>query len=374
MKTAITPVAAGLAAALLSGAAFAKSTIGGVVFVNSYGDNTNDGNGVEVSSSEVELANNSRIRVRWDNEDDVGMYIEGGIADEIKVRHAYGTWDIDEKWQILAGKTSTPFAPLNPEVAMVHNSGQSVGSVSPGRQFQVRLTRKFLNRRGALAVALVDPDVGTELTLPDTEETLGIQDSNLPRIDIGAAYRTFGWQLFPSAFYYKRSYAESPAEAENEVTTFGYSLGLRTGTGPFTVAAEVGVGQNWGSTGSSLSGSPAGDNSAARTFMNDGRIDIADADNTGFWTDFGYRFTAGEWQGSVHLLYGEQTSKFDDLDDDFHSTMVGISIPLDLPWIARGLRIRPEIFHFDYSDNTMAGEKRDKGSRTIAGVQMQYTF
>lgn len=66
--------------------------------------------------------------------------------------------------------------------------------------------------------------------------------------------------------------------------------------------------------------------------------------------------------------------------------MLGISAPIDLPWIARGFRIRPEIFYFDNgSDNVISFADAsnpairnvieiDSGSRTIIGVQLQYTF
>lgn len=360
------------------GTAQAKSTIGGIVFTNAFYSDIDDGM-TSVSSTNIELANNSRLRVRWDNEDNVGMYIEAAVGSDIKLRHAYGTFKISEKWQILAGQTSTPFAPLNPDVAMVNNSGQSVGSVSPGRQAQIRFTRKFLNKKGAWAIAFVDPNNGDDPDDAVVGGDLGDKSSELPRIDIGAAFRSYNWQLFPSAFYQKQSYSNlTTTGSEDEIESWGAAFGLKRGFGPVVLSAEYGAGQNWGNTKMSISGSPAGNNSAA-SIINDGGINrIADTDNTGFWLDLGFRFTGKETKGTVHVIAGELTSEVDQLGISYASSMAGISVPIDLPWIARGFRIRPEAFVFDYGDNTVltGGGLRnvDSGTETIVGVQLQYTF
>ena len=126
---------------------YAKSTIGGIIFTNTYisdtsletqDDPTAVRNKHQVSKFNVKVPNNSRLRVRWDNEDKVGMYLEVGYGADsnLKVRHAYGKWDSSIQWQILSGITSTPFAPLNPQVAMVHNSGDGFGNANPSRQSQ----------------------------------------------------------------------------------------------------------------------------------------------------------------------------------------------------------------------------------------------
>jgi len=367
----------------ISNTVLAKSTIGGIVFTNAYVERIDDGN-ESFNRTTIDLANNSRLRIRWTNEDNVGMYIESGIGDSVRLRHAYGTWDISDRWQILAGQTSTPFAPLEPQVAMVNNSGQSVGSVSPGRQSQVRFTYKFPNRRGAFAFAFLDPNTGETLSVDDTD--IGEKSSILPRIDIGAAYNAFNWQIFPGAFIHQQEYDRlNVDDVDDSLTIWGASLGARRGFGPFVLAAEFGVGQNWGNTQMSQSGSPAGDNAGAIVYDNNGNLSIADSDNQNFWIDLGYRFNSKQTQGSIHLVVGQSNSEVDNLGDDYSSSMIGISAPIDLPWIARGFRIRPELFLFDYGDdNTTSfadpatGERflveLDSGSQTIVGVQLQYTF
>jgi hypothetical protein len=284
--------------------------------------------------------------------------------DKDDLRHAYGKWDISETHQILVGQTSTPFAPLNPNVAMVNNSGQAYGSVSPSRPSQIRYTYKFLNRQGALAVALVDPNSGSKPAVEDANgNDLGnTRESKTPRLDIGLAYRTYNWQIFPSLFVHKQNYTQG-----DDLTSYGYSFGAKTASGPFTFAAEIGGGRNWGNTKMSLSGSDAGNNSGAvfDAFGNK----IEDNDNTGYWLDVGYRFTGEETKGSVHFVYGSLQSEATGIRD-FESTMIGISAPIDLPWIARGFRIRPEFFVFEDEDNMNNTDR----SNTILGVQLQYTF
>ncbi len=374
-------MAGGILMSGVSGMAMAKSTIGGILFANAYWDDNDNGQSAS-SKFNLGVPNNSRLRVRWDNEDSVAMYFEMGMGQsKVSLRHAWGKWDINEQWQILAGQTSTPFAPLNPSVAMVHNSGQSMGNVSPGRQAQVRMTYKFLNRKGAVALAIVDPNGGN--TLQDNinldgegnSTNLGDKNSKVPRFDLGAAFLAFNWQFFPSMFYQYQSYDDiDTVGSDKDLHSWGAALGAKTSYGPLVFSAEVGGGQNWGNSKMSLSGSAAGDNAGAVTYESNGVNKIADADNVGYWIDVGYRFTLGESQGVAHFIYGAQHSEQKAANNKYRSSMVGVSVPIDFPWIARGFRIRPEIFYFDHGNNTVAGVKQDSGTEFIIGTQLQYTF
>lgn len=378
-------VTSGIAMLSLSVLSPAKSTIGGIVFTNSYYQDVDDGAN-SVASTRIDIANNSRLRVRWSNEDNVGMYIESGIGDSVSLRHAYGTWQIDERWQLLAGKTSTPFAPLDPSVAMVRNSGQSVGNVSPGRQSQIRLTYRLQNRRGAFAIALLDPNSGDVLIDPVDGGEIGVRSSLLPRIDIGGAYNAYNWQIFPSAFYHDQQYDDVVVEGSDEdLAIWGVALGMRRGFGAWVLSVEAGTGKNWGNTQMSRTGSPAGDNAGAIVFRNNDVNNIAESDNQNAWIDLGYRFTAGQSKGVVHFIAGQTYSEVSSLGDEYTSSMIGISAPIDLPWIARGFRMRPEIFYFDLGDDNQFSffddasgerivEEIDSGSQFIVGVQLQYTF
>lgn len=356
MKKLTIPLVLGLSMGLCATSALAKSTIGGIVFVNTFTDS-------EKENLTLANAGNSRLRIRWTNEDNVTLYYEFAIKQSgNNVRHAYGKWDFSETGQILAGETSTPFAPLNPNVAMVNNSGDGYGNVNPSRPAQIRYTYKFLNRQGAWALAIVNPDRGTKGDGADDTDL----ETYLPRVDFGLAYSTFNWQIFPGFFYQKQEFNNNV----DSLTSNGITLGVKTGTGPFTLSGEIGAGQNWGNTSASLKGSTnsvAGAQSRALYDTNGNRG--KDVDNIAYWVDAGYRFAYKEIRGTAHLVYGNMSSDAGSaINAD--SSMLGISVPIDLPFIARGLRLRPEVFYFKDEDNVANTDT----SRTIIGVQTQFTF
>ncbi len=347
----------------------AKSTVGGIIFTNTYFSHTEDDTQRNyISKFNLTVPSNSRLRMRWDNEDSVGMYIEAGFGSgsELKIRHAYGKWDLSERWQILAGHTSTPFAPLNPQVSMVHNSGDGFGNPNPSRQSQVRFTYKFLSRNGAISMAILDPNSGEDY---DTNATSGVtleKESTFPRVDIGAVYKTFNMQIFPSVFY-----TESMFEDTLEpVTVWGASLGLRTAFGPITLALEGATGVNWGNTKMSDVSTVTGQSRTAAIRNNDVTIDN---EITKGWLDIGYRFAGNIFKGEFHIVYGYDSAKSSDavVEQEYENTMVGISMPIDLPWIGRGFRLRPEIFRFSEIDKIVDDNKRVE---TMGGVQVQVTF
>ena len=111
----------------------AKVKIGGIVFTDFYyldrdRDNSNwqgfGDNPYQVTTIQVPYI--TRLYGRWTNEDNVGMYIEFGIgqtgqgiddanSNGVILRHAYGWWDVTPDFQIMAGKSTTPFSPLDPQ-------------------------------------------------------------------------------------------------------------------------------------------------------------------------------------------------------------------------------------------------------------------
>jgi hypothetical protein len=114
--------------------AMADVKLGGMIFTDFYyldKDKENAlfsevGNGSSpYTVTTVQLPNISRFYGKWTNEDNVGMYVEIGIgqtsgdinqntSNGVELRHAYGWWDVNDRFQILAGKSTTPFSPLNP--------------------------------------------------------------------------------------------------------------------------------------------------------------------------------------------------------------------------------------------------------------------
>jgi len=376
----------------LSGIASAKSTLGGIIFTDFYWqsiDSNIAGSEKDFDRVKIELPNMSRLRAKWTNEDDLTMYIEYGFggssaATGTKLRHAWGKWDFSTTGQILAGHTTSPFSPLFPSQTIgnnaseSHNVGKGYGEVSSGRAPQVRYTYKFLNRRGAIAIALLDPNRTDNID----NDVGGEKSSTLPRIDIGMAFRTYNLQIFPGVFYQKSDYDDANI-SDDSVTSWGASLGVKGGSGAWLYSAEINKGQNMRNANLSIGSSAASQAGGAYLFQDsDGLTRLADTDNTSAWFDVGYKFRAGELKGTVHFIAGRMESDRSDsgqalIDLDYKSTMYGISVPIDLPRIAKGFRVRPEIFYYDNDNDN--GTNIDNviqvnGREIITGVQLQYTF
>ena len=122
----------GIAALLLvafSVPAMAEVKIGGIIFTDAYYIQRNSKsaaiyegtNGKEsYGNTRIELPVITRLYGRWTNEDNVGMYIEFGIGGasggtSVVLRHAYGWWDVNSQFQIMAGHSHDPLLSPQPE-------------------------------------------------------------------------------------------------------------------------------------------------------------------------------------------------------------------------------------------------------------------
>lgn len=412
---------AGLLLVLLALPAAASSTLGGIVFVDTFyvrKDAANNSGGIASGSAvdadsyaatRIEVPNNTRIRASWSNEDAVGMYIELGLGGGnsgtgVNLRHAYGTYQFTDRWQMLLGHSTSPFSPLSPNQQVAsssaasvsaspnvfnggnstvgggHDSGRGYGEFDAARNPQLRLTYSFPSQRGAIAVALMDATSGGTAISPaagaapaNTQQ----RDSKFPRIDIGAAYNLYDVRLFPGVTFQKTTYNNVAAGSDDAVSTWVASFGLQSGKGPFLISAEVNYGQNWRQGSYSLGRSAATLGSGAYTYA--GATSIGNTDSLGYWIDLGWRLTIANTQSELHLVYGAMTSEAADpttaaLDFNHQSRMLGLSWPIDMPWVARGFRVRPEVFLYDEGRSTVAGVEYDFGTEVVAGLQFQYTF
>lgn len=414
------PVVIGLISIVPSSPVMAASTFGGIVFTDFYyvsKDAANNSGGVingatadadSFSATRVELPNITRIRASWSNEDDVGLYAELGLGGSsgntsVSTRHAYGTYQFTDRWQILAGHSSSPFSPLFPNqlignsaassasgsaafgsittadrIGGNHNVGKGYGELDSGRNPQVRLTYSLPSQRGAIAIAILDANQGTAITgLSASTPTAPARDSKIPRIDIGGAYNFYGVRLFPGVSYQKQTYNGVVGGADNTVTAWATSFGLQTGKGPFEVSAELNYGLNWRNTGFSLGNSAAALGGGAYT-AGAGTI-IQDTKNLSYWIDLGWRINTANTQSVIHLVYGAMKSEASDpattaQDFSHKSTMFGVSWPIDMPWIARGFTVRPELFIYDEGRSKQGASTVDYGKEKVGGVQLQYTF
>lgn len=393
--------------------AIAKSTVGGIVYTDVYfvkKNQANNSSGIasggsatadELSTVKFEVPNITRLRAQWTNEDDLGIYLEFGIggasgATGVNTRHAYGTYEMTENWQILAGHSTSPFSVLFPNqllgnnaprsasgstnVGGEHNQGKGYGEVDSGRGPQVRFTWRSADRRNAIAVALLDPNQGAAVDLPSAFATSEARASKLPRLDIGAAYTGYSVRMFPSAFYQKQSYNGVAPGSDDEASSWGASFGVQTGTGPFEISAELTKGQNLGNVGLSLGNSIAAKKSVACTYTDgSGTTRIGDTDATAYWVDLGWKLTSQGTQSVLHLVYGQMETENGSAataacNFNYKSKMIGLSWPFEFPWIAKGLTIRPEYFIYDEGRGIENGVAKDFGKEWVGGVQFQFTF
>ena len=365
--------------------AIAKVKIGGMVFTDTYyldrdkenahfyyGSNAN----VSYNNFRIEIPTHSRFYTRWTNDDNVGMYIEIGFGDgdgvdKVALRHAYGWWDVNSVFQLMSGKSTTPFSPLNPSQLLGTHSGSlniigaGYGDFYSGRFAQVRGTFKFA-KMARLVIALVNPN-GKAKKIGQYGPWNSYQtNTKIPRIDIGVPIYAGPVAIYPSFLYQHRTVDNQlPANAENDLDTVIASLGVKAGFGPFVIAAEGNYGTNWRNTRGQIGVSPAAVLANA-VLKNDGQINNAETGS--LWIDLSYKF------GPVtpHLIYGLMDTKNEDAtgaDMEASTQMLGISIPIDL---AKGFRIRPELMWYDDGDTTTEGNaSADNGSYAIYGVKFE---
>jgi hypothetical protein len=385
--------------------AMAEVKIGGIVFTDFYyldRDSNNyfnpsrgQSNATSYTNTAIQLPNITRLYARWTNEDNVGMYIEFGMGqtasgiegqsdDGVTLRHAYGWWDVNPMFQIMAGKTTTPFSPLNPSQLLGTRSGSlnivgvGYGDFYAGRFVQLRGTFKF-GKVARLAVALVDPN-GVLASGNLHPATSGVDNTTIPRIDLGLPIYLGPVQIYPSFCYQHRSYDNSTyggRPIDNNITSYIGSLGFKLGLGPFALSAEGNWGKNWANmrglagVSPSVAWSPDGVNPISAANI-DGNNNIHDAETYSFWVDLSFKF------GPVtpHVMYGQQKSKsiYIGTSDktECKTQMIGFSVPIDL---AKGFRIRPECMWYDDGDGSVQGSpSQDFGKYAIYGVQFQITF
>jgi hypothetical protein len=390
----------GMAALLLvafSVPAMADVKIGGIIFTDFYFIdrdkdnmfNPNRGN-ESYQNTAIQVPNITRLYGRWTNEDNVGMYIEFGLGqggggidasssddqNSAVVRHAYGWWDVNPMFQILAGHTTTPFSPLNPNQLLGTRSGSvniigvGYGDYYAGRFAQVRGTFKF-GKAVKLEIALVDPNGAQSAGGQFYPVPYSANNTVIPRIDI-ALPRYFGpVHLYPGIMWQDRS-VDVPAGStiDDSVTTWIATLGTKIGFGPFAFSGEFNYGENWGNT-RGLAGYSQPARISSASVKADGNIN--NAETWSWWVDLSYKFGVV----TPSLIFGMMNTDSKavvggvDVDTNAQSLMYGISVPIDL---AKGFRIRPEIMFYDDGDYDVGNTSSNYGKYSIYGVQMQITF
>jgi hypothetical protein len=381
----------GFAALLLvafTAPAMAKVKMGGIIFADFYYLDRDKNNSVAKGLTNpdnpdgytvgvYELSPITRLNGRWTNEDNVGMFIELGLGGGgsngtgVSLRHAYGWWDINQSFQIMAGHSTTPFSQLNPSQLLGTYAGTIIGDGYgdwySGRFPQVRGTWNF-GKVGRLEIAFIDPSGGN----PGPWPAGTYQNNNkLPRIDVGVPLVFGPVRLYPAVLWQEKNVDSLTTGVDDKIRTFAGSIGARAGFGPFGVAVEGNWGKNMGNTRMGMGGSPSGSGSG---FANASLVNnqIEDAETWAYWVDAYYKF------GPVtpHFIFGQQKStnkSASDSDQDVKTQMIGVSIPIAL---AKGFQIRPEFMWYDdgKSSSATGGARTDNGKFGVYGVQFQITF
>jgi len=389
----------GMAALLLvafSVPAMADVKIGGIIFTDFYYIDRNKDNMFNpqrgqnsYSNTAIQVPNITRLYGRWTNEDNVGMYIEFGLGqggggidasssddqNSAVVRHAYGWWDVNPMFQIMAGHSTTPFSPLNPNQLLGTRSGSvniigvGYGDYYAGRFAQVRGTFKF-GKVAKLEIALVDPNGAQSAGGQFYPTPYSANNTVIPRIDISVPLYLGPVHLYPGFLWQRRGVdIAAGSTVDDNITTWIGTIGGKFGMGPFALSGEFNYGENWGNTrGLAGYSMPARMSSASLKSNND----INNAETWSWWVDLSYKF------GPIapSLIFGMMDTKNKvtgtDVGIESQSMMYGISVPIDL---AKGFRIRPELMWYDdgklKTDNL--GDE-NLGKYLIAGVQFQITF
>jgi len=399
----------GIAALLLvafSVPAMAKVKIGGIIFTDFYYLDRDSDNAVATTGyndpyqvTTIQVPNITRLYGRWTNEDNVGMFIELGIGQNsgavdantsngVSLRHAYGWWDVTPNFQILAGKSTTPFSPLNPSQLLGTRSGSlniigvGYGNFYSGRFAQVRGTFKF-GKVGRVALALVDPN-GTQRYHATYNnyfpyDRFGIPyqtNTKLPRFDLAVPLYFGPVSIYPGFLYQYRTVDTNQATYDNSISTYIGSLGVKAGFGGFSISAEGNYGSNMANTRGLIGTSGPSYLASAQLNPDSGKIN--NATTYAYWIDASYKF------GPVtpHVMFGQEKSSNDVYVGDVGlggqykaestSSMWGFSVPIDL---AKGFRIRPELMWYDDGELQISGTDELKlGKYAIYGVQFQITF
>ena len=230
------------------------------------------------ANTAIQIPNISRFNIKWTNEDSVGMFVQLGVgqisggtsetfdkstgkitdkcnSNGVTLRHAYGWWDLTDKFQFLAGKTTTPISPLLPYQMLGTRSGKPEHY---RRGVRRTLFRTFCSDQGNLPFYQHHtPCRGPwwtptaphwVITPPISILNLYQTNTKLPRIDLGLLIYAGPVSFYPSFLYQRRTVdflAEHMDGIDNHIDTYIGSLGVLAAFGALQFSAEG----NWGRTG-----------------------------------------------------------------------------------------------------------------------------
>jgi hypothetical protein len=390
----------------------AEVKVGGIVFTDIMWDRRSDDfmqtttggvNQDSVTMVRMHETLASRVYFKWANDDGVGMHIELGLGGTVEglggqsgpegvyLRHAYGWWKKSDGFRLLVGMTTSVFSPLNSAQLMgfalvgdgtfgvagwrAHAINVGYGNIYVERCPQIRgewyFGANFL--KIALADWLNDGWNRVPAGRPAAAGEVVIEDTKIPRLDVGMKFMLGSWALYPGFTYIERTYEGTAPGVEDDFTVWAASLGLKGGAGPVTLTLEGNYAQN-GSAGGLFGGttSRATGFGAANPRYNAVTGNIYDTDTWCGFINVAFKVA----HATVNLMYGIARTDQDNGpgvgDVTFTSEQYGISVPIP---IAKGFIVRPEVFYIDENDMEISGAPDvDLGTQWIYGINFQIVF
>lgn len=409
MKKFLFTVVACLLVVAFTAPAIAEVKMGGIIFTDIMWVERDDAM-MRVNTGKSEQDSNTIVRMHdtlasrlygtWTNESGVGMHIQLGLGGTVEggggqlgpegvyLREGYGWYKMSPGFKLLVGMTTSPFSPLNSGQLMgfalvgdgrftsphAHAINAGYGNVYVERSAQIRGEWYFGPNN--LQVALADyTNDGNSKTraFPNATNKTAIEETTIPRLDVGLKLVAGSWEIYPGFFYLNRSWDAVAAGNDDDVTSWGASVGLKCGLGPITITAELNHivnGSNAGMYGANTSAATGGLSGAA---MLDANGKIQDAETLCGFIQFGFKVGVAE----IQLNYGYAKTEQDNfggigVDQELTSQMYGISVPIPL---AKGFIVRPECYIMDEGDRKLTGQPDvELGKETLYGINFQIYF
>jgi len=340
----------------------------------------------------IEIPGHTRLNANWVNDDgNVGMFIELGlggpdIANAVTLRHAYGWWQINPMFKLIAGQTDKSFATLNPGQLLGMNAGAppglhiigiGFGNLYEGRNPQLRLETKFND--------MITWKIAASTNRATDADIAGNEENVYPRVDTMLALNFGPLYIEPGFSWSKGKHDEGSQNigAATSFNVFAFALGFKFGVGPFSMAGEGVYGRNLTRGTGWAAFTPAGFGVQGPEY--DNQNDIENSEDMAFWLDAGFKVGPAD----IHLIYGLQDTEgfitwWDGADwregeVSWTRQMLGISVPIT---VARVFIIRPELFWYDYGDmdadddfNAWAGTNDIQcGNEIVGGVVFMVIF
>lgn len=351
-----------------------------------------------------DLNRSSHIRFIWTNDAGVGLYItpylhadprqssseSDNIGFQVGIANAAGWWDITRKLRIIGGKGGYEeiFSPDSPGTTMGYDGigkviGLGYGNVDSKYQNGVRFTYKFsssisaklglLESRLRSSSAYVTEILAETGTVADNVTVMPKFELAIPMIfPVGNNLMT----ITPSGMFIQQKYDNVAPGADDTITSYGMSLGVKAIFSKLSIKAEITHAQNLnnaGRTGVCTSypfkyeyASTIGAIQYAKT---DTAGKIYDSATTAGWVEF--RYTIGKFKPGI--FYGQQrmTRDMPGADSDATTQFYGLNCDIDL---VKNFIFIPEVTIYDNGDGKLSGIDYKFGKELVIGTQLRWIF